>query len=273
MQRFVRFEALVANSSITYNVSLPPPESPRGVLVVIHGYSRTTTLAEAFAKPAARDGLLLLAPIFDADIYGSFQTLRGSSGPRAAADALNAAHEDATRLFGIASAPSSLVGISGGAQFAHRYAMCFPARVAALVAASAGWYTMPDPHVGFPYGLAPSDDLPEGIGMLDEFVRIPIRVMVGDKDTRRDVLLRRSRAIDRVQGRNRLERAHRWVQAVSAYASSRGENSSIALEVLPGCGHSSREAVRKGQMVQRTMSFLVGCQTWQPTAASAEPWD
>jgi len=270
MQRFVRFETVVADSPLSYNVSVPPPESPRGLLVVIHGYGRTTTLAEAFARPASRDGLLLLAPIFDAENYDSFQILRGPSGPRTAADALNAACDDAIRLFGMAPAPFLLVGISGGAQFAHRYAMCFPAQVAALVAVSAGWYTMPDPRVHFPYGCAASDDMPGGIPGLEEFLRIPIRVMVGENDTRRDVLLRRSTAIDRVQGRNRLDRAHMWVQAILDYASSRGVNSRIALEVLPDCGHSAHEAVKKGQLVQRTMRFLVGHQPWSPPAAEVE---
>ena len=271
MQRFVRVEAAAADPAIAYNVSVPPPLSPRGVLVVVHGHGRTTTLAEAFAKPAAREELLLLAPIFDVENYESFQILRGPSGPRGAADALNVAHEDAARLFGVVPGPFLLVGMSGGAQFAHRYAMCFPGRVAALVAVSAGWYTMPDPGVTFPYGCAESDDMPGGIAGLDGFVRIPIRVMVGEKDTRRDVLLRRSAAIDRVQGRNRLERAKAWVQAISDCASSLGVDSPVALEVLPGCGHSAREAVRKGQLVPRTMSFLTGHEPWPPPAAEVEP--
>jgi pimeloyl-ACP methyl ester carboxylesterase len=273
MQRFVRFEAAVADSIIAYNVSLPPPPSPRGVLIVIHGHSRTTTLVEAFARAAARDELLLLAPIFDTDHYDDFQVLRGRAGPGAAADALNAAYEDAARSFGFAPAPFLLAGISGGAQFAHRYAMCFPGQVAALVAASAGWYTMPDPQVAFPCGCAASDDMPAGIPALDAFVRLPIRVMVGERDTTRDVLLRRSAAIDRVQGRNRLQRARAWVRAIADYAHSRDLYSPVALEILPDCGHSSREAVRKGQIVQRTMSFLAGLQTGKSPAASAEPWD
>ena len=258
MQLLARFDVGMADSAIAYDISLPLPETPQGLLVVVHGHGRSTRLAEAFAKRAAREGLVLLAPIFGVEEYKDFQILRGQAGPLAAAEALNAACEDATRTFGLVPAPFALVGFSAGAQFAHRYAMCFPGRVAALVAASAGWYTMPEPELGFPYGCAESEDLPTGIERLDAFLSIPALVMVGEKDTARDALLRRSRAIDRAQGRNRLERAGAWVQAISRYAASRGVTPRLSLEVLPECGHSTREAIRQGGLVRRSISFLAG---------------
>lgn len=270
MQLFARFEVGLADATIAYDLSLPLPEAPRGLLVVVHGYGRSTRLAEAFKKRAARECLVLLAPVFDVEQYREFQILRGRTGPRVAADALNAACDDAARVFGFDPAPCAVVGFSAGAQFAHRYAMCFPEHVSALIAASAGWYTMPDLDVCFPHGCAPSDDLPEGLMALDGFLAIPTCVLVGERDTGRDELLRTSKAIDRAQGRNRLERAATWVQAVSACAVSRGKPSQVSLEILPESGHSAREAIRKGGLVRRSISFLTGPRTMpQP---EAEPW-
>ena len=52
------------------------------------------------------------------------------------------------------SASYLLYGHSAGAQFVHRYLYFVPeARVAKVVAANAGWWTLPDLAVGFPYGL------------------------------------------------------------------------------------------------------------------------
>jgi pimeloyl-ACP methyl ester carboxylesterase len=271
MQLFNRFDVRMADSVIAYDLSLPLLEDPRGLLVVVHGHGRSTRLAKAFAKRAARAGFVLLAPVFDVDRYRDFQLLRGSTGPLAAADALNAACEDAARTFGFAPTPIALAGFSAGAQFAHRYAMCFPERVAALMAASSGWYTMPDFELRFPYGCAASDDLPAGIQDLDNFLKIPVLVMVGENDTSRDVLLRKSRTVDRTQGRNRLERAGAWVQAFSSYASCRGLSSQISLELLPGCGHSVREAVRNGGLVRRSWRFLNDCVPLRLPAAEPEP--
>lgn len=256
MQQFTTHEVGKQGGAIAYRVSLPLSGARRGILVVVHGHSRSPALAEAFMEPATGDGYVLVVPFFDVEEFEDFQILRGSAGPRAAADAFNAVCEDVGRRFDVAPAPISLVGFSGGAQFAHRYAMCFPQRVATLVSASAGWYTMPDAQVGFPYGLAESADMPEGIRNLDDFLRLPIRVMVGENDSRRDSSLRASVLIDETQGQNRLERARAWVQAMHTVALSRGLAPAISIEVLPGTGHSADQAVRKGGLVWRSVSFL-----------------
>ena len=49
-----------------------------------------------------------------------------------------------------------LVGFSGGAQFAHRFAMLYPGCVRRVVVAAAGWYTYIDPSRPFPLAAAPA---------------------------------------------------------------------------------------------------------------------
>jgi pimeloyl-ACP methyl ester carboxylesterase len=251
------FQAATRKGTITYHVGPVCSARLRGFLVVVHGCSRSVMLlAEAFAEVANSEGFAVLVPVFDRETYGGFQILRGLGGPTAASDALNAACDDAAWRLGIVPAPVALVGFSGGAQFAHRYAMRFPERVTGLVAAAAGWYTMPNPRVAFPFGCGPSSDMPEGIQDLGAFLRIPTRVMVGDRDVERDKHLRTSRAVDEEQGLHRFERAHRWVDALSRSAMDRGIRADIALEVLAGCGHSAAAAIRNGALVQRSVGFL-----------------
>jgi pimeloyl-ACP methyl ester carboxylesterase len=153
-------------------------------------------------------------------------------------------------------APFALTGFSAGAQFAHRYAMRFPGQVTSLVSVSAGWYTLPYTNLAYPFGCAPSVDLPEGIQDIDKFLRIPTRVMVGENDIKRNMWLRTSPALDESQGSHRLGRAQSWVEAVSRTATARNITASISLEILPNCGHSSITAIRRGHLVQRSISFL-----------------
>ena len=54
---------------------------------------------------------------------------------------------------GAAAGPFYLFGFSGGAQFAHRYVLAHPDRVAAAGIGAAGWYTFPDSATPYPYGL------------------------------------------------------------------------------------------------------------------------
>jgi pimeloyl-ACP methyl ester carboxylesterase len=197
-----------------------------------------------------------VAPLFERRRFRDYQRLGGKAGALVASEALRRACEAIHDSLGMPRAPLSLVGFSGGAQFAHRFALAHPRDVRQLVVAAAGWYTLPDPRLGYPYGLAPSAELPEGLPNLDEFLRIPIRVMVGEHDVRRDASLNTSPAIDHIQGPHRIERARRWVDAVHAAARERGIPSHAALEILPDVGHSMRDAIDQGDLVGRTFRFF-----------------
>lgn len=259
---FSAFEVKVQDSTISYYVSPARPGQRRSPLVVVHGRSRSTMrLAKAFAEGAYQEGFSLLVPVFDTENYHDYQILRGLAGPCAAAHALNAACADAALRFGFTPEPIALIGFSAGAQFAHRYAMRFPERVTSLVVAAAGWYTMPRPRIAFPYGCAPSIDMPEGIQELGAFFRIPTRVMVGDSDVDRDNKLRTSPALDEDQGVHRLERARRWVDAVCLSAVESGVIPQIHLEILPESGHSAKEAIHNGGLVKRSITFLASQQS------------
>jgi pimeloyl-ACP methyl ester carboxylesterase len=132
----------------------------------------------------------------------------------------------------------ALFGFSGGAQFAHRFAMVHSSRVSSLVLGAAGWYTWPDSSTGFPYGTRPISALPGVNFDPEKLLSIPIRVIVGRDDTIRDQTLNTRARIDKTQGRTRRDRAENWVRAMHTLALARNLQARVDLQFLDGTGHS-----------------------------------
>jgi len=230
--------------------SIPAGRTASGTLVLVHGQSRDVdALVSAFLPWSARTGLELIAPEFTHKRHIGYQRLLTSDPRRSAVDVLDDVLADA----GIADDERILIfGFSGGAQFAHRYAIARPDRIAALSIAAAGWYTFPTPHQSFPYGVAPGNPLLQEVNLLPGLLSIPVQVLVGDCDTNRDESLRCTRRVDRQQGPNRVTRALAWVEAMRRLAPAAGPPE---LEILPRAGHRFADCVEAG-MIQRATSWL-----------------
>lgn len=234
---------------------------PRGwepgapVLVAVHGISRNAReQVQLFAPWAERCGFAIIAPLFTRDRYRDYQRLGLERGGRRADAFLDAALEAFERWTGSPPRPVALFGFSGGAQFAHRYALLRPERVDALVLGAAGWYTMPDPVQSFPLGLA---DVPVGGAIpYREWLRLPMLVVVGSDDTQRDEALRQSPQLDACQGLHRLERAQRFVESMRAAAAATGVESRVEFAVMPGVGHGFADSMRHGGLAARALPFL-----------------
>lgn len=234
------------------------------VLVAVHGIRRgAQEQAALFGPKAAALGRIVIAPLFDAQHWPRYQRL-GDGADAALLELLEGLGSDAAapldRLVRF-----DLCGFSGGAQFAHRFAMLHPERIGRLSLASAGWYTFPD-HAPYPYGLGP----PGGSGArtarlqarLDAFLRLPIDVCVGERDNRRDANTRSGDDVDRQQGRDRRTRASRWSEAVAIEAAVRGTVPRIQFVVLPGCGHNFRRCAQRGGLVERVLREPIALPRW-----------
>ena len=221
------------------------PDSP--LLVSIHGISRNARQhVEAFARMSERRAVVVLAPVFSDYRYGDYQRL-GRRGRGGRADlALQRLISHVIFESGLVSSKFYLYGHSGGAQFAHRYAMAYPHDVAALGLSAAGWYTLPDSDQPYPYGIRPTSD---SYGLtLDprEFLRVPACVFVGEDDISRDGAFNRSDKLDSMQGRNRIERAAYWVESMNRAARALGYNTPYSLHVLHDADHDFDELVGAG---------------------------
>jgi len=239
-------------------VSESAGDAPR-MLVTVHGISRNAREhIHAFEAVAERHGVVLVAPLFDKDHFPDFQRL-GRVGKGARADlALRRIVADAGRLTGAQSERFYLYGHSGGAQFTHRYAMAHPEDVIRYAVSAAGWYTLPDPGLKYPEGVRLDGQLPGVTIDLTKFLRIPVCILVGERDRVRDHSLNRSRSIDTRLGKTRLERAKAWVEAMTAAARRRNINIFYPLFLLPTVGHDFTDNVAQGHLPGLVEDCLFG---------------
>jgi poly(3-hydroxybutyrate) depolymerase len=225
------------------------------LLVVIHGISRNAEdQALAFAELCERFGVVMVVPVFGVDARDYQRLGRSGRGPRADA-ALDAVIDEVALRTGCKASSFHLFGFSGGAQFAHRYALAHPHRVARVVVVGSGWYTFPNPRARFPYGIRRSAELPGVRFDPEEFLQIPITVIVGEQDTETSSL-RNTPRVNRQQGRTRVERARRWVEAMRETAQARGIEPRVTLETIPGGQHEFASLMSSGRLGERTFARL-----------------
>jgi pimeloyl-ACP methyl ester carboxylesterase len=234
---------------LTYHLLLPRERHPDGrVLVSIHGVSRNAEEHIELLRPLAdRHGVLLVAPVFAADRFRDFQRLgRKGRGPRADLALIRLLNELSIAT-GWDTSKIDMFGFSGGAQFVHRFALAHPQRVRRLALGAAGWYTMPDDTLSYPYGTADAAGLDAVRLNTVAAARLPTLVLVGERDDRADdEELNRSQMICGSQGDTRLRRAQNWTRAMNSFAASRGEPEQVSMLTLPGVDHSFRDAVIEG---------------------------
>lgn len=219
------------------------------VLVAIHGISRNAAeIALRFAAHPAFAGVTIIAPLFVREAFGQYQQLEVREEGQTRSDTgLLALMDDLAAQGVIGSADRfSLFGFSGGAQMAHRFAMLHPAQVARLCIVSAGWYCLPRPDLAWPYGLG---DGTGGTLVGPAFLDIPTTVIVGNRDTRVDATVRQEPAITDHQGRNRLRRAHAFVQAMTQRAAAECRPGRTLLLTLPGMSHDFTQCVVEGDLI------------------------
>jgi hypothetical protein len=155
-------------------------------------------------------------------------------------------HEMRSRVAG-QQTTFDLFGHSAGAQFVHRYVELAPSRlVRRAVAANAGWYTMTDPAIDYPYGAggAPRD-------LFDWSVAFGTRltVMLGDDDVL-DNNLRHDEGSD-AQGLTRWERGHTFFDRARDHAATLDVPFAWDLHEVAGVGHENKK------MSARALDLLV----------------
>jgi pimeloyl-ACP methyl ester carboxylesterase len=220
---------------------------PAPVLFAIHGISRNAAeMATRFAEHPRFADWTIVAPLFEKARFGQYQQLLAGSGQTRSDLGLLGLLDELRDQFKIDCDQLALFGFSGGAQFAHRFAMLYPARVRAVVAVSAGWYLMPDPDLAWPYGFGDGVPLPiDRPAALD----VPITVVVGDNDLRIDGSVRQTPLINMMQGETRLRRAKRWAKAMHKAADETGRKSGVELRLLANGVHDFGACARGTNMM------------------------
>jgi hypothetical protein len=125
-------------------------------------------------------------------------------------------------------------GFSAGAQFVHRLLSFKTTKARKAVVAAAGWYTVLDSSVSFPYGIAES---PITSNKIKNAVALNMSIVCGSEDNDPDApSLRRNATVD-LQGDNRLDRSLYYFQQAQQLSQDNGYNFNWSHHVLQGKGH------------------------------------
>ncbi len=221
------------------------------ILMVFHGSDRNgATARDAFISKANEQGFIVIAPTF-ADVYfegGDGYNLANifSDGDNPSEASLNPQEEwtfsvidplfeYVKELTGNTSSTYDVFGFSAGAQIAHRM-LIFDAnaKVNRMVAASAGWYTVPDDGIIFPYGL---DQSPAETADLAALFASQLTIIVGTADNDPNAPGLRHNEFADAQGLTRFDRAQHFYNEGFSIASDQGLPFGWQYQSVPNVGH------------------------------------
>ena len=218
----------------------------RPVVFVMHGAGRDVgaEFDRWYGLAKERDFLLVL-PEFSAEAFpgangyslGNVHDAQGRVRPRStwSFEAIEAIFDDLRQRFGMTAEGYAVYGHAAGAQFVQRFLLHVPgARVTGAVAANAGWYTMPDFAVGWPYGLQDSAVSEEH---LRRALQVPLTILLGAGDSNPDDPGLRRTPPALAQGPDRVARGHAFFDAGRAAAAERGIPFGWRLAVVPDSAH------------------------------------
>lgn len=228
------------------------------ICVVFHGNGRDALESrDALVQRSEQNDFIVIVPEFTrADFPGGDGYIMGNifiDGDNPSTSTLNPEEEWTfsviDSLFSFVkdltnntSSEYDVVGFSGGAQIAHRFAIFKPnSPIRRMVISSAGWYTVPDNTIDFPYGLQKS---PAENSSLTHFFELPLTILVGaaDNDPNASSLRRNAEADE--QGTNRVARAQHFFTRGQDIAQSSQSGFRWKYQTIPNAGHDMEVCLR-----------------------------
>lgn len=127
-------------------------------------------------------------------------------------------------------------GHSGGAQFLQRFRMYLPnSKLNTAVCSNAGWYTVPESAIDYPYGLNKSQLSSSNLSVAFSKKQI-VHLGLTDTDPN-SVGLRHNTTVDDQQGLNRLVRGQYFFSKSQTYCQSLGSSYNWQKVEVAGVGH------------------------------------
>lgn len=247
---FTMPEAAGANSNdlsvFYYRPAGWTPDKP--VIIIQHGFQRNAQeYRDGWIKYAEQYNLLVVCPEFSQEKYpgvryyntGNVSDTDDETGILQPKDkwvfpvVQHVINEVKVRSG--ATGGFTLFGHSAGAQFVHRYLLFSgEGQVAKIISANAGWYTMPDTNVDFPYGIK---NMSLGKEELAKIFAKPVTILLGEKDNKSNSKVLRHTQLADAQGLNRFERGTKFFNEAKARAAELGVPFNWKLITVPGVGH------------------------------------
>lgn len=221
----------------------------RPVVFVMHGVRRNADeYRDQWHELAKEHNFLLVVPEFSDRHFPGSQSYNlgkvfdasGKVQPKAAwsFSAIESIFDQVRQRYGMSARGYALYGHSAGAQFVHRFLFHVPnARVTRVVAANAGWYTMPVFNIDFPYGLRNSV---VSSGDLAAALQLPVTILLGEQDIdpQHRSLNRAPEAL--AQGPHRFARGRAFFDTAAEAATRLGVPFGWQLATVPDADHDNR---------------------------------
>ena len=130
-------------------------------------------------------------------------------------------------------------GHSGGAQFLHRFVTYLPdSKLDIAICSNAGWYTVPENSVSFPYGIL-NGELPNA-SLLSAFTKkLIVHLGLNDTDTN-SAGLRHNTTVDNQQGTNRLARGRYYFNTAQTTSQNMLASFNWEKHEVLGVGHDAQ---------------------------------
>lgn len=222
------------------------------VVIVLHGMGRNgENYRDAWVEPAEAHGFVVIVPEFSsaeypgADHYNLGRIFTQDGDRRSEAEwsysQIAPVFEDARERLGLNRERFHLYGHSAGSQFAHRYLLFLPdAPVDRVVLANAGWYTIPEAELNWPYGIGDGS----GSSVVSEsqvraWLARDVVVLLGDQDIDPEDSGLRNTPNAVAQGPHRFARGHHYFARTRELAAALDMLSPWQLDTVPGVGHSN----------------------------------
>lgn len=225
-------------------------ENDAPIVFVMHGVGRNADgYRDSWIASAETGGFILLVPEFTKQAFpssweynlGNVMTRSGFLNAREewSFSIIESVFDQIVGSNDLKASRYDLFGHSAGSQFVHRFVFFMPAaRVRTAVAANAGWYTLPDLDVDYPYGMrGTSLDMDH----LNQALSQDLIILLGTADNDPNGRHLRKTPEAMAQGAHRLARGENFFNRTKKTATSINDTFNWRLEYAAGIGHSNRQ--------------------------------
>ena len=214
------------------------------IVFVMHGSGRNTDdYLNAWTELADKNNLFIVAPEFENKFSkyttndyqeGNLFTFFGTKNPKKewAFTVVENIFDHIKAINNITNEQYDIFGHSAGGQFVHRMVMLMPeSRIGTAIAANAGFYTLPNQKLKFPYGINNSEI------DLQKVYNKRLVILLGEKDNDPSLGTLRTTELAMQQGAHRLERGTTFFNANKKLKNKNNWTFNWAIDTIKNVGH------------------------------------
>ncbi|PQB05732.1 hypothetical protein [Aureitalea marina] len=222
------------------------------IVFVMHGGGRNAyDYLNTWVELADENNLLIVAPEFENKFStyttndyqeGNLFTFFGSKNPKSewAYTVVENIFDHIKSVNKITNEQYDIFGHSAGGQFVHRMVMLMPeSRIGTAIAANAGFYTLPEENLAFPYGLKKVDI------KLDTHVKAGHKkrliILLGEQDNDPSLGTFRTTELAMEQGVHRLERGTNFFITNKKLSEQKNWVFNWAIDTVKNTGHDYKK--------------------------------